>query len=114
LQDDGQGLNLRKIFKKAMERGLFKHEPPGAKELADLIFEAGFSTKEETTLTSGRGVGMDAVRTYLINSNSTIELQLLDPNRPRGDLEPMAFRFLIRLDKKLFIEPHTPKVNQVA
>jgi HPt (histidine-containing phosphotransfer) domain-containing protein len=114
IQDDGQGLNLRKIFKKAMERGLFKDEPPTAMELAELIFEAGFSTKEETTLTSGRGVGMDAVRTYLINSNSSIELQLLDPNRPRGDLEPMAFRFLIRLDKQLFIQPHEAKVTQVA
>jgi HPt (histidine-containing phosphotransfer) domain-containing protein len=114
IQDDGQGLNLRKIFKKAMERGLFNNEPPTALELSNLIFEAGFSTKEEATLTSGRGVGMDAVRTYLINSNSTIELQLLDPNRPRGDLEPMAFRFMIRLDKKLFIQPHSQTVTQVA
>jgi HPt (histidine-containing phosphotransfer) domain-containing protein len=114
IQDDGQGLNLRKIFKKAMERGLFKSEPPTAAELADLIFEAGFSTKEEATLTSGRGVGMDAVRTYLINFNSSIELQLMEPDRPRGDLEPMAFRFLLRLEQKLFIQPHRQKVQEVA
>ncbi|HET9238015.1 MAG TPA: 7TM diverse intracellular signaling domain-containing protein [Oligoflexus sp.] len=114
IQDDGQGLNLRKIFKKAMERGLFKSEPPTAAELANLIFEAGFSTKEEATLTSGRGVGMDAVRTYLINFNSSIELQLMEPDRLRGDLEPMAFRFLLRLEQKLFIQPHRQKVQEVA
>jgi two-component system, chemotaxis family, sensor kinase CheA len=114
IQDDGQGLNLRKIFKKAMERGLFKSEPPTIMDLAGLIFEPGFSTKDEASLTSGRGVGMDAVRTYLINSNSSIDIQLLDPNRQQGDLDPMAFRFLLRLDKKLFIQPHAPAIQQVA
>jgi len=114
IQDDGQGLNLHKIFKKAMERGYIKSEQPTLLELASLIFEPGFSTKDEASLTSGRGVGMDAVRTYLINSNSTIEIQMLDPNRPRGDLEPMAFRFLLRLDIKLFIQPHTQPISQVA
>ncbi len=114
IQDDGQGLNLRRIFKKATELDLFKDAAPKAQDLANLIFEAGFSTKDEATLTSGRGVGMDAVRTYLINSNSSIEVQLLDPNRPRGDLEPIAFRFLIKLDKGLFIQPHLSMLNRVA
>ncbi|HYX38743.1 MAG TPA: 7TM diverse intracellular signaling domain-containing protein [Oligoflexus sp.] len=114
IQDDGQGLNLRRIFQKAMEQGLFKAKEPTVMELVDLIFEPGFSTKEEATLTSGRGVGMDAVRTYLINNNSSIEIQLLDPNRPRGNLEPAAFRYLIRMDQHLFITPHTHRIQDVA
>ncbi|MEW5788912.1 MAG: chemotaxis protein CheA [Pseudomonadota bacterium] len=61
--DDGGGLNKERILAKAVEKGLV---PEGA-ELADqdiykLIFEAGFSTAEQVTSISGRGVGMDVVR----------------------------------------------------
>ncbi len=61
--DDGGGLNKERILAKAVEKGLI---PEGA-ELADqdiykLIFEAGFSTAEQVTSISGRGVGMDVVR----------------------------------------------------
>ncbi len=105
IKDDGQGLNLLKIYEKAKARKLCKDSSMSQQELAHLIFEAGFSTKDEATLTSGRGVGMDAVRTYLINSNSRIEILLLDTARQHNDLRPIPFLFVIHLDKKLFLNP---------
>lgn len=62
VQDDGRGLNRDRIYQKALERGLI---PAGARpsdeELNVLIFEPGFSTVEEVSDLSGRGVGMDVV-----------------------------------------------------
>ncbi len=63
IKDDGAGLKLEKIRKKAVERGLI--DPNRAytdDELKDLIFLPGFSTHEVATDLSGRGVGMDVVR----------------------------------------------------
>lgn len=60
--DDGRGLDLTKILAKAKERGLV---PPDAQprpdEIAQLIFAPGFSTADEVSEVSGRGVGMDVV-----------------------------------------------------
>jgi two-component system chemotaxis sensor kinase CheA len=62
--DDGGGLSREKILKKATEKGLLtKSESEMTdKEIYNLIFLPGFSTKEEVTEYSGRGVGMDVVR----------------------------------------------------
>lgn len=69
IKDDGQGLSKEKILSRARESGLL-HKPEGDlsdKEIYSLIFVPGFSTKEEVTQFSGRGVGMDVV-TQNINS----------------------------------------------
>ncbi|MEK6532155.1 MAG: chemotaxis protein CheA [Deltaproteobacteria bacterium] len=63
VSDDGKGLDKERIVKKAIEKGLIK----GGQNLSDsevysLIFEPGFSTAENITKLSGRGVGMDVVR----------------------------------------------------
>ena len=61
--DDGQGLNLNNIRKKALENGLVKDEDNlSDAEVTDLIFHPGFSTAEEITELAGRGIGMDVVR----------------------------------------------------
>jgi len=60
LSDDGAGLNLLKIRKKAEERGLIKPETViNDHELMQFVLEHGFSTAAKLTTTSGRGVGMD-------------------------------------------------------
>jgi two-component system chemotaxis sensor kinase CheA len=63
VSDDGGGLNREKILAKAVERGMVE---PGRNlrdaEVYDLIFEPGFSTAEQVTKLSGRGVGMDVVK----------------------------------------------------
>jgi two-component system chemotaxis sensor kinase CheA len=63
VKDDGKGLNKEKILKKAGENGIImKPETEMTeKEIYNLIFSAGFSTKENVTEFSGRGVGMDVV-----------------------------------------------------
>jgi len=75
ISDDGRGLNRDKIFRKAVERGLVA---PDAKlsdtEVFHLIFEPGFSTAEQVTDVSGRGVGMDVVRKHINKLRGRIEI----------------------------------------
>ncbi|MBL4933470.1 chemotaxis protein CheA [Clostridium paridis] len=63
IKDDGKGLNKEKILKKAAENGILNKAPEEMtdKEIYNLIFLPGFSTKEAVTEFSGRGVGMDVV-----------------------------------------------------
>ena len=65
VRDDGKGLNTEKIFKKARENGLVGYDKTEAdftkKEIYQFITYPGFSTKEQVTELSGRGVGMDVV-----------------------------------------------------
>ena len=61
--DDGRGLDRERILRKAVERGLVEAGATlGDSEVMNLVFEAGFSTAEQVTDLSGRGVGMDVVR----------------------------------------------------
>ncbi|MDR0564597.1 MAG: Hpt domain-containing protein [Azoarcus sp.] len=63
LADDGAGLNFERIIGRARERGLLgKDETADERRLANLIFVPGFSTAEKVTAVSGRGVGMDVVK----------------------------------------------------
>ncbi len=76
--DDGRGLNTEKIGKKAVERGLVsaeKLESMSRAELHNLIFQPGFSTAEVVSDVSGRGVGMDVVRTNIAKLNGIVEIQ---------------------------------------
>lgn len=63
VSDDGRGLNRERILAKAIERGLISSgEGMSDPEIYQLIFEPGFSTAEQLTNLSGRGVGMDVVK----------------------------------------------------
>lgn len=63
ITDDGRGLNTKKIHQKALEKGLVSAEQIlSDQEINELIFAAGFSTADEVSDLSGRGVGMDVVR----------------------------------------------------
>ena len=76
ISEDGKGIDLAKIQKKAIEKGLVeKDDVLTEKALLGLIFEPGFSTASEVTDLSGRGVGMDVVRTQLDQLGGTIEVQ---------------------------------------
>jgi two-component system, chemotaxis family, sensor kinase CheA len=76
LSDDGAGFNRERILAKARDLGLI---PDGDKisdqELFNLVFESGFSTAEEVTDLSGRGVGMDVVRRNIELLRGNIEIQ---------------------------------------
>ena len=77
LYDDGRGLALDFIKRKAIDAGILSTEDtPSAQEIAQLIFAPGFSTAEKVTEVSGRGVGMDAVKSFVEREGGTIELVL--------------------------------------
>jgi len=64
--DDGRGIDPERVRAKAIERGLLaKGAQPSQRDLLDLVFAPGFSTRSEVTETSGRGVGMDVVRSNI-------------------------------------------------
>ena len=72
--DDGAGLPRNKILAKARERGLQVSEQMTDQEVFHLIFEAGFSTAEQVTDVSGRGVGMDVVRRNIQSMGGRVEI----------------------------------------
>lgn len=73
--DDGGGLNRDKILKKAIERGIVSpNQNLSDHEIYQLIFEAGFSTADQVSNLSGRGVGMDVVRRNIEALRGTVEL----------------------------------------
>ncbi len=75
VSDDGAGLNRDKILAKARERGLVADgQPLSDKEIYQLIFAAGFSTADQVSNLSGRGVGMDVVRRNIEALRGTVEL----------------------------------------
>ncbi len=77
VSDDGAGIDPDKIRKKAIERGLVSAERAnqmGERELLRLIFLPGFSTAERVTNVSGRGVGMDVVKTNVERIGGTVDL----------------------------------------
>ena len=63
VEDDGRGLDRERIVKKGVERGLIPpNTPPDDPRVVSLIFEPGFSTRDQVSDMSGRGVGLDVVR----------------------------------------------------
>ncbi len=81
IQDDGRGLNMDRIRQKCLENGLATDaelEDLSDQQVQQYIFKAGFSTAEKVTSVSGRGVGMDVVRTNIEKIGGTIELNSIE------------------------------------
>lgn len=75
--DDGKGLNADAIKQKAIRKGLLNERDAAEvtrEELHEMIFEPGFSTADEITQTSGRGVGMDVVRTNFKRVGGSVDV----------------------------------------
>ena len=78
ISDDGRGLNLDRIKQKAVQNGIATEselETLTPQQIYQFIFKAGFSTAEKVTSVSGRGVGMDVVRTNIEKIGGTVELK---------------------------------------
>ena len=75
IQDDGAGMNLKAIRKRAIELGLVeKSADPQAQQLLQLILHSGFSTSEKVTALAGRGVGMDVVNSEIKQIGGSVEI----------------------------------------
>lgn len=84
IEDDGAGMDADKLRQKAVDKGVMDQE--GAARLSDaecfeLIFAPGFSTKQEISDVSGRGVGMDVVKTKINQLNGTV---VVDSKKGQG------------------------------
>jgi two-component system chemotaxis sensor kinase CheA len=76
VSDDGGGLNTQRILDKARQRGLVgANDSLTEEQIHDLIFMPGFSTAEQTTDVSGRGVGMDVVRRNVKSLGGRIDVR---------------------------------------
>ena len=76
VKDDGGGLNKERILAKAIERGLVQPtQVLSEQEIVNLIFEAGFSTADQVTNLSGRGVGMDVVKKNIGALRGTVDVK---------------------------------------
>ncbi len=97
VQDDGRGMDHEALKRKALEKGFIKEEEtPGGDELLQLIFAPGFTTKEETSEISGRGIGLDVVRRNISLLNGHVFVE----NRPGA-----GCAFTIKLPLSLAIIP---------
>ena len=77
IEDDGKGMDPEALRKSAVAKGMMDAEAAArldAKECYNLIFQPGFSTKEEISDVSGRGVGMDVVKTRIVQLNGSVEI----------------------------------------
>lgn len=78
ITDDGAGMDPQKLKAKAVEKGIITERDAAAmtdKEALNIIFKPGFSTAKVVSNVSGRGVGMDVVKTNIEKLNGIIELE---------------------------------------
>ena len=97
VEDDGKGIDCSAIRKKAVEKGIIDErqiETMTDEESINLLFEAGFSTSDSVSDVSGRGVGLDVVKSKIESINGNIEVQT-------G--ENIGSRFIIRIPLTLAI-----------
>jgi two-component system chemotaxis sensor kinase CheA len=94
VKDDGRGLSREKLLKKARERGIEAPDSMTDPEVWGLIFAPGFSTAEQVTDVSGRGVGMDVVKKNIQSLGGTVEID---------SAEGYGMRVMVRLPLTLAI-----------
>jgi two-component system, chemotaxis family, sensor kinase CheA len=111
VSDDGAGLKREKIIAKAIERGLISEGASlSDSEAYSLIFEPGFSTADQITNLSGRGVGMDVVKRNVAALRGTIELDSKPGNGTLVRIRmPLTLAiidgFLVRVGSSFFVIP---------
>lgn len=108
--DDGRGLHRDRILAKARERGMEVTDAMSDSEVWQLIFEAGFSTAEQVTDVSGRGVGMDVVRRNITEMGGRVEIESAVDVGTRISIKlPLTLAILdgmsVRVGHEVFIMP---------
>ncbi|HEV8267605.1 MAG TPA: chemotaxis protein CheW, partial [Thermoanaerobaculia bacterium] len=75
LTDDGRGIRQEELVERAKERGLLREDEPPPLDPLELIFRPGFSTKAAVSELSGRGVGLDVVRSNIAALKGTVSVR---------------------------------------
>ncbi len=113
IEDDGKGMDPNKLRQIAVDKGLMDSEAAERltdKECYELIFAPGFSTKKEISDISGRGVGMDVVKTGISRLNGTVEIDSDLGKGTRLSIKvPLTLAIMstlmVRLEDQLFALP---------
>jgi chemosensory pili system protein ChpA (sensor histidine kinase/response regulator) len=101
VSDDGAGINLEAIQKKAIEKGLLKPGSKVAKDvLLNMIMDSGFSTAEQVTQVAGRGVGMDVVNTEIKQLGG---LLTIDTERGKGTIFTINMPLTLAITRALMV-----------
>ena len=104
IEDDGRGLQVDKIAKSAVEKGLISESEVsnmGPRDMMNLILLPGFSTADQVSDLSGRGVGMDVVRTNITRMNGSLEL---DSEPGRGCQVTIKLPLTVAIIQALLVE----------
>jgi two-component system chemotaxis sensor kinase CheA len=107
--DDGRGINIERVKQKALSNGIATEEALAAmseKQIAQFVFAAGFSTAEKVTSVSGRGVGMDVVKTNIQKIGGTIDL---DSTWGKGSKVSVKIPLTLAIVSVLIVETHGQK-----
>jgi two-component system chemotaxis sensor kinase CheA len=119
IKDDGAGLNTDKILQKAIDNGLVAEGAHLSQEqIFDLIFQPGFSTADQVSDLSGRGVGMDVVRRNIAALNGSIEVTSEKGHGSRFVIRlPLTLAILdgqlVRVGEEIFIFPLVSIVESI-
>jgi chemosensory pili system protein ChpA (sensor histidine kinase/response regulator) len=101
LADDGSGLNFDRIREKAIQQGLLEKDAEVSDaQLTQYIFMAGFSTAETVTQISGRGVGMDIVRSEILSLGGRIDIV---STRDRGTVFTIALPLTLAVTQAVMV-----------
>ena len=121
VEDDGRGMDAEKIKHKAIERGLLS--PDEADRMDDraawnLVFLPGFSTADKVTDVSGRGVGMDVVRTNINKLNGNISIDSIPGKGTKVEIRlPLTLAIIqglvVRVGRELYVVPLSSVVETV-
>ena len=101
LSDDGGGINTDAVRKKAIERGLINADSDiTEQEMQQFIFSAGFSTAEQVTQISGRGVGMDVVASDIKQMGGSVSIE---STRGKGTRFVVRLPFTLAMNRALLV-----------
>src|SRR5665647_1625037 len=122
IEDDGKGLDLELLKRKALEKGLLSPseiENLTEDEIRMLIFASGFSTKEKVTEISGRGVGMDAVKSAVekLGGKVRVHSKMGEYTRVKIDLPPTVAiirSLLIEVGSEIYAIPISNVVKALS
>lgn len=120
IEDDGKGMDANVLRGKAVEKGLMDAESAARlddKEVYSLIFMPGFSTKDQISDISGRGVGMDVVKTRIAQLNGSVEIDSIFGKGSKISIKlPLTLAIMptlmVQLEEQLFALPLV-NVNEI-
>lgn len=121
VEDDGRGMDVEKIKRKAIERGLLSQDEADRMDdraAWNLVFLPGFSTADKVTDVSGRGVGMDVVRTNINKLNGNISIDSTPGKGTKVEIRlPLTLAIIqglvVRVGRELYVVPLSSVVETV-